>query len=182
MLKRLLAASLALIMLLPLLAGCSATRVDPLAYTARAFSANVRGKYCRTSPDGRGDAGVVTEISGVISVDPTTGASCVTFLSPDTLSGIEARRGADGNVTVQRGNLTLAGDAFCGLLRLADSLLPTGDVVSVTPVRNGVYTATVRSADAETTLDFTEGDALPSHLRMSDGYGWVELYIDEKTP
>jgi hypothetical protein len=67
-------------------------------------------------------------------------------------------------------------------LRLADSLLPTGDVVSVTPVRNGVYTATVRSADAETTLDFTEGDALPSHLRMSDGYGWVELYIDEKTP
>ena len=182
MLKRLLAASLAVIILLPLLAGCSPMRVDPLAYKNHAFTVTVRGKTCRTALDGRGNTGEVTEIGGVKSVDPVSGAACVTFLSPDTLAGIEARRDAEGSVTVRRGELTLSGDSFSGLMRLADSLLPTGDVASVMPVRNGVYTATVRSADTETTLDFTEGVSLPSHLRLTDRHGWVDLYINEKTP
>ena len=179
--KRILAALVALLLILSA-AGCARGASDPLAYTKDTFSVSIRGKVCRTAPDGRGDGGDVTEVSGEVSVDPVAGTATVVFTAPETIADIEASRGADGVVTVRRGELTLSGDAFAGLMRLADALLPAGNVVSRTPVRDGTYTATVRSGTTETVMDYAEGATLPARIRMTDAYGWVDVYINEKTP
>ena len=178
--KRMLATLVALLLILSA-AGCTRGASDPLAYTKEPFSATVRGRVCRTAPDGRGDGGDLTEVSAEVSVDPVAGTATVVFTAPETLAGIEASRDAVGVVTVRRGELTLSGDAFAGLMRIADALLPAGDVVSRSPVRDGTYTATVRSGSTETVMDYAEGAALPARIRMTDGHGWVDLYINKKT-
>ena len=106
----------------------------------------------------------------------------VTFASPASLEGVQVTRrytaAADGTLTCRvtvtsTANLSLddsaAPGAYDPLLRFAEALLPVGDVVEVSPVRDGARTVTCRAADGDHTAVFTfsEEGGLPVTVQIT---------------
>ena len=125
-----------------------------------------------------------------ISAEVTVGAPrptgerdlTVTFASPASLEGVQVARrytaAADGTlicrVTVtSASNLSFddsaAPGAYDPLLRFAEALLPAGDVVEVSPVRDGARTVTCRASDGDHTAVFTfsEEGGLPVTVQIT---------------
>ncbi len=119
----------------------------------------------------------------------------MTFSSPAALAGTQVARryetGTDGalfcrvTVTTATG-VTLddraAPGTYDALLRFAEALLPQGDVVEVSPVRDGARTVTCRTPDANRTAAFTfsEAGGLPVTVRVQTAAEVLDLTVTER--
>jgi len=176
--------------------ACSLAPRDPFAYAAAPFSASVEGTYLPASdPDGTPRPVAATVTAGTPEGgDPTLRDLTITFTAPPALRGVTVTAAlspaADGSygraVTFSYPSdygevgFTAMGNELDGLLRFAEALLPMGDVTEVFPVaEDGSFTVTRKTADGTRTIvfRFTEGEAFPSGITLTDGRGTVELRI-----
>lgn len=86
-------------------------------------------------------------------------------------------------VTVTLGDLSTesAGGLYDRLLAVADALLAAGDIRAVGQAPSGGRTVTVADPilpSREMVYTFAEGSATPTHVRMSDSWGWLELDVE----
>lgn len=165
-----------------LLVSCTAcapvTPKNSFAYADKAFSATIQGTYTPKTDEGgvpRSFAATVTA-GAPVDGDPTRRDLTVTFTSPDTLAGVTvtATLTPASEGTVQR-NVTFAypseygniqvpaeGEAFDGLLRFAEALLPIGDVAETSPkADDGSYTVTRKQNGRTAVFAFSDGVVLP---------------------
>ena len=183
-----------------LLCGCSPTLPTRLTYADAGFTITVRGHMTRTAPDGYVGGPALTgqsytnqplDIAATVTVAPSPSptshrsrALTVRFTAPDTLQGLTVTRRTntqgETEISVSQGTsvFTVEGGDPDRLCLLALALLPEGDITTVSPTENGVYTVTLTSGRISRILTFTSGQDLPSHVRMEHPDGWVELYVD----
>lgn len=86
-------------------------------------------------------------------------------------------------VTVTLGDLSTesAGGLYDRLLAVADALLAAGDIRAVGQAPSGGRTVTVADPilpSREMVYTFAGGSATPTHVRMSDSWGWLELDVE----
>lgn len=180
--------------------GCSSNPPTRLTYADKGFSVTVRGQINRTAPDGyTGDPALTGEsytnqpldIAATVTVGPPSSPTdhlprelTVRFTAPDTLQGmtVTRRTNAQGKTEsfISQGTLTytVESDDIDRLCFVALALLPEGDITTVSPTENGVYTVTLTSGEITRALTLIDGQDFPSHARLDHPHGWVELYVD----
>ena len=177
--------------------ACSPAPKDPFAYAASPFSVSVEGTYLPASDEGGTPRPFAAEIaaSAPVGGDPTLRSLTVTFVSPDSLSGLTVTAAlspsADGTVVravtlaypTDYGNLqaTAQGSEFDGYLRFAEAWLPMGDVTEVSPkAPDGTYTVTRQSGERKAVFTFSD-ESLPISVKLTDNRGVIEMRIRNET-
>lgn len=176
--------------------ACTPAPGDPFAYAAAPFSVSVEGIYLPANDgDGTPRPFAATVTAGApIGSDPALRELTVTFTAPPSLRGVTVTAAlspaADGTVgrsvvftyPSDYGEITVTakGTEFDGLLRFAESLLPIGDAVEVSPVdEDGSFTVTRRGGDGtrEAIFTFAEGKTFPTRVILTDERGRVDVGI-----
>ena len=101
----------------------------------------------------------------------------------DTGAVAQSRTTGYTRVTVTLGDLSTesAGGLYDRLLTVADALLAAGDIRAVGQAPSGGRTVTVADPilpSREMVYTFAGGSATPTHVRMSDSWGWLELDVE----
>ena len=101
----------------------------------------------------------------------------------DTGAVAQSRTTGYTRVTVTLGDLSTesAGGLYDRLLVVADALLAAGDIRAVGQAPSGGRTVTVADPilpSREMVYTFAGGSATPTHVRMSDSWGWLELDVE----
>ena len=174
--------------------ACVPAQGDPFAYAAVPFSVTVEGTYLPASDEGGTPRPVTAQntVGAPMNGDLTLRDMTVTFTSPDTLAEATVTvtpspttdGGYDRAVTFSYPSdygeiqVIAKGREFDGFLRLAEALLPMGDVTERSPTaEDGSYTVTRKTTDGgrEAIFVFAEGETFPRRVTLTDGWGRVEL-------
>ena len=180
--------------------GCSPQRYPSLAYADSSFSVSVTGTLCRTSSDGYtgppaavGDTytHVPRHIEATIIVGPKNSegnsprAITITFTTP--WDGLTIHRTTDENrqppVTVTYGDTTFTDTEgkWDDMFLVAEALLPTGDISSVSPTSDGQTTITIVAPKIEQQLTFSKASPLPTEVRYTHPQGYLYVTIGAPT-
>lgn len=178
------------------LSACSPAPVDPFAYAAAPFSVLAEGTYLPANdPEGTPRPVAARITAGApIGGNPALRDLTVTFTAPPSLRGVTvtaalspASDGTVGRSVVftypsDYGEITVTakGTEFDSLLRFAESLLPIGDAVEVSPVgEDGSFTVIRRGGDGtrEAKFTFAEGKTFPMRVILTDERGRVDVGI-----
>ena len=164
------------------------------AYAAAPFAATVRGHYTCAA----GSSGADRTVTATVSFGAPDGGGgrelALTFSEPPALQGVTLRVTYEGvapgdpparTVTLTYPSLYGTVSASCedgtydGLLRVAEALLPTGDIADVSPVdRDGVCTVTRKDEGGRVAVfTFSKGRALPLRVQVTDRYGNLSLSV-----
>ena len=101
----------------------------------------------------------------------------------DTGAVAQSRTTGYTRVTVTLGDLSTesADGLYDRLLAVADALLAAGDIRAVGQAPSGGRTVTVAEPilpSREMVYTFAGGSATPTHVRMRDSWGWLELDVE----
>ena len=103
--------------------------------------------------------------------------------SEEDTGATQGRVAGSTRVTVTLGDLSTesAGGLYDRLLTVADALLAAGDIRAVGQAPSGGRTVTVAEPilpSREMVYTFAGGSATPTHVRMRDSWGWLELDVE----
>lgn len=112
-----------------------------------------------------------------------TGRLAAPSAEEDTGTVAQGRAVGYTRVTVTLGDLSTesADGLYDRLLAVADALLAAGDIRAVGQAPSGGRTVTVAEPilpSREMVYTFAGGSATPTHVRMRDSWGWLELDVE----
>lgn len=112
-----------------------------------------------------------------------TGRLAAPSMEEDTGAVAQGRAVGYTRVTVTLGELSTesADGLYDRLLAVADALLAAGDIRAVGQAPSGGRTVTVAEPilpSREMVYTFAGGSATPTHVRMRDSWGWLELDVE----
>lgn len=112
-----------------------------------------------------------------------TGRLAAPLAEEDTGTVAQGRAVGYTRVTVTLGDLSTesADGLYDRLLAVADALLAAGDIRAVGQAPSGGRIVTVAEPilpSREMVYTFAGGSATPTHVRMSDSWGWLELDVE----